>query len=280
MCLHLHHRETNDITSNTPSYPPSSMVSSDLCADVNGFLGEFNAQKGTQLTRDAFPIIPPSHYPHSLMLSDQATSPSIRSNSTCMSSCFHTNTSISTAPPPHGPPPLHRQRPALPTASLLVCEFAGFQPCGALFDPSDEEAWISHIVDNHLNGILPRVSMCWFCSDVPRFEAVSKSREASFRERMSHIAWHFRNGWSGDQMRPDFFLLDHVHSHGLISEDVFQWAKRFHEVPQIPNLYPAGWRRPGQQQQDVVVVVEAKVGRSQRRNRRSGRDRGSRGYYR
>ncbi|KAJ4189215.1 hypothetical protein NW755_006033 [Fusarium falciforme] len=263
------------------------MVASDLCADVNDFLGEFNAQKGMQLTRDAFPVVPASHYPPSLMLSDQATaisSPrsfnrSIRSNSTYMSSCFQTNTSISTAPPPHGPPPPHRQRPSLPTASLLVCEFVGFQACDALFDPDDEESWISHIVDHHLNNILPRVSMCWFCNDVPRFKAVSKShedREVCFRERMSHIAWHFRNGCSREQMRPDFFFLDHVHQHGLISEDVFQWAKRFHEVPQIPNLYPAGWR-PGQQEE---VVVEAEVGRSHRRHHRSGRDRGPQGYYR
>lgn len=76
-------------------------------------------------------------------------------------------------------------------------------------------------------------------------------------------------------MRPDFFFLDHVYQHGLISEEVFQWARRFHEVPQIPNLYPAGWR-PGQEEE---VVVEAEVNRSHRR-RLSGRDRGPQGYYR
>ncbi|KAM0425276.1 hypothetical protein ACHAPT_009594 [Fusarium lateritium] len=257
------------------------MAASDLLADVNGFLGEFHTQKGMHLTRDAFPAVLPSHYPPSLMLSDQATSMSsprsfnrsIRSNSTYMSSCLRTNTSISTAPPPHGPPPPHRQRPALPTASLLVCEFVGFQACDAIFDPDDETGWISHIVEQHLNNILPRVSMCWFCNDVPLFKAASKShedRESCYWKRMSHIAWHFRNGWSRDQIRPDFLFLDHVHRHKLISEDVFQWAKRFHEVPQIPNLYPAGWR-PDQQDQ---VAVEVEVGRS-----RGRRDRVSRGYH-
>ncbi|RSL45535.1 hypothetical protein CEP53_010740 [Fusarium sp. AF-6] len=263
------------------------MVAPDLCADVNDFLGEFNAQKGMQLTRDVFPAVPSYHYPPSLMLSDQTTpisSPhsfnrSTRSNSTYMSSCFQTSTSISTAPPPHGPPPAHRQRPSLPPTSLLVCEFVGFQACDALFDPDDEETWISHIIHQHLNNILPRVSLCWFCNDVPRFKAVSKSREdreVCFRERMRHIASHFRNGCSMDEIRPDFFFLDHVHQNGLISEDMFQYAKRFHEVPQIPNLYPAGWR-PGQQDE---VVVEAEVGRSHRRHRRSGRDRDPQGYYR
>ncbi|KAF4976562.1 hypothetical protein FZEAL_6796 [Fusarium zealandicum] len=256
------------------------MVTPDITADVNGFIYDFNARKGTQRTRHSqiFSAVLPSHYPQSLMLSDRATALSTRSintstnsRSTLMSSCFdrprtQTASSIFTAPPLHGPAPQHRNRPVLPSASPLVCEFIGFVGCNAIFDPEDEAGWIGHIAHHHLNNTFPMVCICWFCGNVPAFTAASNSqadREACYRRRMHHIAWHFRNGWSGSQMRPDFFFLDHVHENGLITEEVFQQAKRYHEVPQIPNLYPSGWR-PEHQGAGARFSVEVEVSRPRR----------------
>ncbi|KAM5348597.1 hypothetical protein ACJ41O_008421 [Fusarium nematophilum] len=274
------------------------MSAPDMLAEIPGFISDFNARKGTHFTWDSpnFGVMPPSHYPPSLMLSEHAVTPvpstrsitssSAISGSTRLSSCFdrpyytrtNTNTaasSISTttaaAPPPRrGPTPPLRQRPALPTACPLVCEFIGYDGCDAVFDPDDEERWVAHVAGRHLRNIFPLVCGCWFCDDA-EFEAASGShadREACYRGRMRHIAWHFRNGWSVDQMRPDFFFLDHVHDYGLITEDMFQRATRFHEIPQIPNLHHAGWRRP---ERPVPVEVEVEVSRSRPRRARPAR---------
>ncbi|KAF4450194.1 hypothetical protein F53441_6628 [Fusarium austroafricanum] len=125
----------------------------------------------------------------------------------------------------------------------LVCEFIGFSNCDKAFNSGDEAGWIAHIAKDHLI-----------------YRASSHSQtdtEACYRKRMHHIAKHLRNGLSGSQMRPDFFLLDHLHKYRLIDDEMFCKAQAYHEAPipslqsqasialttgpqQIPRRYPAG----------------------------------------
>ncbi|KAF5025001.1 hypothetical protein F66182_2952 [Fusarium sp. NRRL 66182] len=217
----------------------------DLVNEINGFISEHNARRGSRLTRDAFPVTP-TYYAPSLMFSEGGPSThvgslnmSANSSSTYMSSCFDRPTvqasSVASAS-------RQSQQPA--AASPLVCEFIGFESCNAVFDWDDEAGWIAHIANYHLNNIFPGVCVCWFC-DHKQFRAASPSQadaEACYRKRMHHIAKHFRDGLSWEDMRPDFFLLNHLRAHGLVREDMFQAATEYHEAPQIPDLYPAGWR--------------------------------------
>ncbi|KAG7407461.1 hypothetical protein DER46DRAFT_373752 [Fusarium sp. MPI-SDFR-AT-0072] len=259
----------------------------DLANDINGFISQHNAMRGQRHTRDAIPAMIPSYYAPSLMLSErdnngtptQSISMSTASSSTFMSSCFDRPTpqtsSVYTEPPPVASLP---QSQSYVTPSILTCEFLGFGDCDVVFDSNDESRWIAHIASCHLRNIFPTVCICWFCDR--EFRASSHNQadaETCYRKRMHHIAKHFRNGLSGRQMRPDFFLLDHLYHHRLINEEMYQRARAYHEASQvqIQNLYPAGWRPDHHNQEPAVVEAS----RSRHRGS-STRNRAPQGYYR
>ncbi|PHH84398.1 hypothetical protein CDD83_2000 [Cordyceps sp. RAO-2017] len=142
--------------------------------------------------------------------------------------------SVSTAPPVRGPEPLHRQRAPVPdfAASWLPCEFRKLSSCPRNFAFDQVDVWIRHIVDEHLQGFLPSHCLCWFCDGVA-FQAASgrnEDLETAYYRRMEHIALHFFGGQKAEGIRPDFHFLDHVHDHGLISEESFQREKRRSEL--------------------------------------------------
>ncbi|RKK78790.1 hypothetical protein BFJ69_g5265 [Fusarium oxysporum] len=259
----------------------------DLANDINGFITQHNAMRGQRHTRDAIPAMIPSYYAPSLMLSEgdnngtptQSISMSTASSSTFMSSCFDRPTpqtsSVYTEPPPATTVP---QSQPYVTPSLLTCEFLGFGDCDFVFDLNDESRWIAHIADFHLRNIFPTVCICWFCDRTFRSSSHNQAdAEACYRKRMHHIAKHFRNGLSGRQMRPDFFLLDHLYQNRLIDEEMYQRARAYHEASQvqIQNLYPAGWRPDHRNQEPAVVEAS----RSRHRGP-SNLNRASQGYYR
>ncbi|KAF4336507.1 hypothetical protein FBEOM_9639 [Fusarium beomiforme] len=225
-----------------------------------------------------------SYYAPSLMLSERDSngpptqSMSTASSSTFVSSCFDRPTPqtslVYTEPLPIAP---SSQPQPYVSPSLLTCEFLGFGDCEVMFDLNDESRWISHIADVHLRNIYPTVCICWFCDRDFRTSSTSQAdARACYRKRMHHIAKHFRNGFSGSQMRPDFYLVDHLYQNGLIDEFMYARAKAYHEASevQIPNLYPAGWRR--EQQNEAPALVEAS--RSRRRGS-STRNRAPQAYY-
>ncbi|KAF5649719.1 uncharacterized protein FTJAE_828 [Fusarium tjaetaba] len=243
--------------------------------------------RGQRHTRNAIPAMIPSYYAPSLMLSErdnndtptQSISMSTASSSTFMSSCFDRPTpqtsSVYTEPPPVAS--LSESQPYV-TPSLLTCEFLGFGDCDVVFDLNDESRWITHIADFHLRNIFPTACICWFCDRTFRASSHSQAdAETCYRKRMHHISKHFRNGLSGRQMRPDFFLLDHLYQNRLINEEMYQRARDYHEASQvqIQNLYPAGWR-PDHHNQGPAVV---EASRSRHRGS-STRKRGPQGYYR
>lgn len=151
---------------------------------------------------------------------------------------LHSVTSASTAPPTHGPEPAHLHRAMVPIdldtlPTPLPCEFIGFARCDMSFPLAAIDAWVQHIMREHLNSFLPMTSICWFCDDF-KFPARSSShndRYVAYRERMQHIAMHFADNTTVDEMRPDFGFVQHLRDHNLITEKQYKIAMSWSEMP-------------------------------------------------
>ncbi|RGP76037.1 hypothetical protein FLONG3_5428 [Fusarium longipes] len=257
----------------------------DFADDIHGFISQHNARKRLQPSQYPFTPAPPGYYPSTLMFSEedanspptQSVSMSNASSSTYMSSCFDAptpQTSSNHTEPPPPPAFIQYQQISVPSSSL-VCEFVRYTGCNATFDPNDEGGWIEHIVTFHLGNVFPAVCVCWFCDREFMASSYNQSdTEACYQKRMHHIAKHFRRGVTERQIRPDFYLLDHLHNYGLINEETFQREKMHHEAPQMSGLHPAGWRPEQRPVQDQIEISRSRHRGSSTRNRASQR------YYR
>ncbi|KID78778.1 uncharacterized protein G6M90_00g026700 [Metarhizium brunneum] len=139
---------------------------------------------------------------------------------------------------------------------LLPCEFRKFSGCQKQFDLHDKDSWIDHIIDEHLHGRCPRVSICWFC-DESVFRSGSNQKDEkleSFRQRMYHTATHFKEGMTAADIRPDFYFLDHLRENNLIDESTFRSAKKLGELPGGYSTRPPG----GNETQSEVVVESSR----------------------
>lgn len=214
--------------------------------DIRNLLEEVERARGSESKSFTAPF--GTYYASSIVLSEpRASRParmpqdraSMASAATLMSTIFDTlddysTCSASTAPPLRGPEPRHRQRLPVPDSvpASLQCEFRYLPHCDQRFGLDEVETWIQHITVRHLRGLLPTYCICWFC-DHFKFPANSgrrEDRDEAYRMRMLHIASHFREGKKAFEVRWDFHFLDHVHSHGLITEEAFQRAARQSEV--------------------------------------------------
>jgi hypothetical protein len=175
--------------------------------------------------------------------SDQGTSSSSdtamtgRLSSVFDSSNVASKDSASTIPPTRGPIPLNVERPMValpnrdPHSARLPCEFAVFSNCQEDFGGDQIEEWINHIIDAHLHNSMPMHTLCWFC-DHESVASSAAEAEQQYRDRMRHIAGHFLEGSvTARQRRPDFFFLDHIWNHRLISQAAFEEARAISEVP-------------------------------------------------
>ncbi|KAH7149803.1 hypothetical protein B0J13DRAFT_522889 [Dactylonectria estremocensis] len=256
---------------------------------IPGWLNEFHMQRSRGMPYGVPPPnqMPQRHYYASRIMSESSQAPrsansqvswgsaSSSSDATSYPSLFdqdiRTVSSKSSNPASIGPPRNHQHRPNLgPGPSRLPCEFIHYHGCQTTFDADDQEGWIAHVA-YHLGNNFPAHCICWFCDR--EFVAQSNSPEDcwfSYHTRMSHIAGHFRDqGLQVAQMRPDFFFLDHLRHHMLISDDEFYRATSTrHELPQIPNLHPRGWR-PEIEERGVPEVETHRS--SRRRGHRSSR---------
>ncbi|KAF7562602.1 hypothetical protein G7046_g1537 [Stylonectria norvegica] len=202
-------------------------------ADIHVWIGNYQASRGTRIIPEQSAVPRSYMYAESLDISEpgrrvprsQHSRVSSASGATAHSAYFDTYyaetvSSVSTAPPLGGPTPSLRERPAVPTPSLLVCEFVRYHRCPYTFEPDNEEGWISHVSEQHLGFNFPAYCMCWFCPST--FEAISGEpvdRAACYRDRMHHIAGHFRRGATGNDMRPDFYFVDHAGDPGTWYRD-------------------------------------------------------------
>ncbi|RYP14990.1 hypothetical protein DL765_005987 [Monosporascus sp. GIB2] len=113
------------------------------------------------------------------------------------------------------------------TGPYLPCEFVGWSSCNQTFDVDNLHDWFEHVEQYHLGDKFPRKVMCWFC---PKTFKVSKSankdeRRINFWTRVQHIQKHIKGGRKGvDDIRVDFDYAEHLHSAGLITDEVYYLA--------------------------------------------------------
>ncbi|KAI0181338.1 hypothetical protein GGR52DRAFT_567568 [Hypoxylon sp. FL1284] len=149
--------------------------------------------------------------------------------------------------------------------TVLPCEFVGLSSCDETFGFDEADMWIEHIVTSHLRNKLPSKGLCWYCDDY-QFTAKDTAqgdRRMNFEYRMEHIRQHIADGFTANNIRPDFHMIEHLHSHRLISDTVYNWAKQWTEVPggssHMSHIHPPNFvppERKTKQYHDSKVVVK------------------------
>ncbi|KAK2072967.1 hypothetical protein P8C59_007284 [Phyllachora maydis] len=170
-------------------------------------------------------------------------------------------------------------------SARLWCELSALTGCAATFAADDTAGWVDHHTA-HLRGAggeLPLRCTCWFCDDVS-FQAASP--EAAWERlvaRMGHVRDHIvHDGMRPADMRPDFFVVDHLWAVGALDADTYREAKAYTELP--PHLrWPV--REEEEEEEDAWTAngaaarLELEVCdlvRQERNRRRRPRDRSSR----
>ncbi|OTA79948.1 hypothetical protein M434DRAFT_17920 [Hypoxylon sp. CO27-5] len=172
------------------------------------------------------------------------------------------------------------QGPA-PGTLVLPCEFVGLESCDTTFNYDETDAWIEHIIVDHLHDRLPSKVACWFC-DAYLFDAKApqvRDRRLNFHIRMEHIREHIAEGKTANDIRPDFHMIDHLRRYRLISEATYNQVKRWHEVSLRPehmrHVYPHDYippeRRTTQQERSNRLAIEfPKEERQRKREKKRG----------
>ncbi|KAK3387216.1 hypothetical protein B0H63DRAFT_153182 [Podospora didyma] len=154
---------------------------------------------------------------------------------------------------------------------ILWCEFCELKNCAQTFRGDDEAGWIAHHAD-HMGDNFPEQLMCWFCDHVPFVADRPTERRANFDLRMQHIRAHvFDEYQAAQQMRPDFFVVEHLHKHGRLDEDTFMHAMGYNELPEALRL-PDSDPEPPSLFRDQVQFHDLERERRQDRRRNRGQN--------
>jgi hypothetical protein len=100
------------------------------------------------------------------------------------------------------------------------CPF-GFVGCELSFDPTQTDAYISHTVTHFFDHGPPPKTVCIFC---PQTFENRNDRVANWRERMRHIADHYRRLARTEHTRPDFFVIEYMRKKRIISYEDYKWV--------------------------------------------------------
>ncbi|KAI1471184.1 uncharacterized protein F4812DRAFT_169596 [Daldinia caldariorum] len=115
----------------------------------------------------------------------------------------------------------------------LPCEFIGLG-CNETFSFNEVDAWTEHVITDHLGNKLPSIVACWFC-DTWRFDCntpnIGGDQRYNFDLRMNHIYEHFLDGKSVHDIRPDFYMIEHLGKNGLVATTTYHYLKRWNDVP-------------------------------------------------
>jgi len=135
------------------------------------------------------------------------------------------------------PPPLDYSR-----SDILWCEFCVFMKCDRVYDFNEMTEWIEHHC-RHMEDTFPAKLKCWFCDHVPFEAAHERDRLANFHKRMEHVCTHIFDDphpLTAYDMRPDYYLIQHMRRKGLISGKLYNDAMQYTELPpalRIPGGY-------------------------------------------
>jgi hypothetical protein len=152
-------------------------------------------------------------------------------------------TTTQAAPPPWQPPTLNQQLSTTPYnyGYVLPCEFDTIGWCTLSFHPTQFEEWITHTA-SHFNGKLPPKAVCIFCDDSHSIFDDQNDLQLNWRKRMIHIGGHLQDFKSTESARPDYFVLDHMRAHGLVSAEDYNHAMTYTERPHCDGLVTLGYR--------------------------------------
>ena len=195
------------------------------------------------------PVIPPAR-----RVQPRAASPSIASSHSSVTSnrdsIFSRQRSSSTRassisdPPWRAPPTFVQQFMAAPAYDYgydLPCEFF-FIGCNVRLSPAHLEEWISHSLSHFVDAPLPSTAICTFC-DEATFQSQGDA-EINWRNRMLHIHEHLEDLTPSTNMRPDYWVIEHLQKHELISQEDHTHAVQGTERPLCDNLYSLNYELP------------------------------------
>ncbi|KAK0702398.1 hypothetical protein B0H67DRAFT_500449, partial [Lasiosphaeris hirsuta] len=135
----------------------------------------------------------------------------------------------------------------------LWCEFSVLFGCGETFRGDDEVGWVQHHI-KHLRGKIPAQLTCWFCDEhIPFLAERTADRGYNFEVRMAHIRSHISEDYQTPEcMRPDFYMVKHLHKYHFINDRTYNYLKTFNEVPQqyrlpVSDSRPLGQAKPREQ---------------------------------
>ncbi|KAK8133927.1 hypothetical protein PG984_005939 [Apiospora sp. TS-2023a] len=158
----------------------------------------------------------------------------------------------------------------------LPCEYARLGSCDKDFDPEDDGNWEYHIVD-HFKGELPSHCICWFCDKEFVSSDYNVDDSTNFKFRLDHIREHFLQSRLTvqemvQQMRPDYFLLEHLYLNRLLPEALYQRECKRNEGPRASGVVRHDFipqeRKRERELQSRVVHDNEKEERRRRRDQK------------
>ncbi|KAK8094541.1 hypothetical protein PG997_001226 [Apiospora hydei] len=136
--------------------------------------------------------------------------------------------------------------------------------------------WEWHVGTEHLQDNLPPHCICWFCDQEFSARNHNGNERENFRFRLEHIRDHIIQGrLTAQDMRPDYFLLEHMYRNGLLEKVHYQLECSYTEGPTASGIveynYTPPERRRAKELESRVYHDNDKEER--RRRRRQGQQR-------
>ena len=150
----------------------------------------------------------------------------------------------------------------------LPCEFF-FAGCNVRFHPTQFEEWISHTA-SHFRSSLPKIAICTFCDNDAAIFHSDGDDMMNWRNRMIHVAAHLEDLTPSEHIRPDFWVVEHMWNHGLISEEDYADALKGTERPYCANTYPLDYETPAMVEKKQRQARASYDMRGEERHRRRG----------
>ncbi len=127
----------------------------------------------------------------------------------------------------------------------MPCELVGLQRCDSFHLLKQRQGWIEHI-EEHFDRQFPSICICWFCNvEFIASETSAGDERANFQMRLHHIFDHLQNDdMTSVDMRPDFHVVDFLYKRHLIDEEVYNFARKYHEGPPRPHYGGTDYEDP------------------------------------
>jgi hypothetical protein len=134
----------------------------------------------------------------------------------------------------------------------FCCPFE-FVGCELSFHPTQIDAYISHTITHFFDHRPPPKTICIFC---PQIFENPNDRVANWRERMRHIADHYRRLERFEHSGPDFFVIEYMRQKRIISGDDYKWATRHTERHDCDGLVDFGHKTAEMRRKEGKSIEE------------------------